>query len=115
MVFCQNPFSVKKAIPDAHKPIADVFFQGYGNYSQFFDNCVAENVMLNLIRAEDAPVLTVHDGFIIHYAYGELGEIEEEMRRSFYGHVKTDINVKLEIGVMLPSSFEGKEWNELTS
>ena len=106
--------TLKQAILDAHKPIADVFFQGHGNHLQFIDSCIAETVMLNFIKAEDAPVLPVHDSFIMHYAYGELGELEEEMRRSFYGHFKKDINVKSEIGVMLPSSFDGKEWNDLT-
>ena len=81
---------------------------------QFIDSCIAETVMLDFMRAEDAPVLPVHDSFIMHYAYGELGELEEEMRRSFHGHFKKDIDVKSEIGVMLPSSFDGKEWNDLT-
>ena len=106
--------TLKQAILDAHKPIADVFFQGHGNHLQFIDSCIAENVMLNFIRAEDAPVLPVHDSFIMHYAYGELGELEEEMRRSFHGHFKKDINVKSEIGVMLPSSLDGEEWSDLT-
>ncbi len=106
--------TLKQAILDAHKPIADVFFQGHGNHLQFIDSCIAENVMLNFIRAEDAPVLPVHDGFIMHYAYGELGELEEEMRRSFHGHFKKDINVKSEIGVLLPSSFHLQERNDLT-
>jgi hypothetical protein len=106
--------TLKQAILDAHKPIADVFFQGHGNHLQFIDSCIAENMMLNFIRAGDAPVLPVHDSFIMHYAYGELGELEEEMRRSFHGHFKKDINVKSEIGVMLPSSFDGKEWSDLT-
>jgi len=106
--------TLKQAILDAHKPIADVFFQGHGNHLQYIDSCIAENVMLNFIKAEDAPVLPVHDSFIMHYAYGELGELEEEMRRSFYGHFKKDINVKSEIGVMLSSSFDGKDSDELT-
>ncbi len=106
--------TLKQAILDAHKPIADAFFQGHGNHLQFIDSCIAETVMLNFIRAEDAPVLPVHDSFIMHYAYGELGELEEAMRRSFHGHFKKDINVKSEIGVMLPSSFAGKERNDLT-
>ena len=50
----------------------------------------------------------------MHYAYGELGELEEDMRRAFYGHFKKDIKVSEEIGVMLPSSFDGKDSNELT-
>ena len=36
------------------------------------------------------------------------------MRRAFHGHFKKDINVKSEIGVLLPSSFDGKGSNELT-
>ena len=55
----------------------------------------------------------MHDSFIMHYAYGELGELEEEMRRSFHGHFKKDINVTSEIGVILPSSFDGKDSDEL--
>jgi hypothetical protein len=36
------------------------------------------------------------------------------MRRVFHGHFKKDINVKSEIGVMLPCSFDGKDGNELS-
>ena len=105
---------LRQAILDAHKPIEDMFFKGLGNELQYIDSCIAENMMLNFIRAEDAPVLPVHDSFIMHYAYGELGELEEEMRRSFHGYFKKDIRVDNEIGVMLPSSFDGKDSDELT-
>ncbi len=40
--------------------------------------------------------------------------LEEEMRRSFHSHFKKDINVKSEIGVILPSSFDGKDSDEIT-
>ena len=50
----------------------------------------------------------------MHYAYGELAELEEEMRRSFQGYFKRDIGVDNEIGVMLSSSFDGKDSDELT-
>ena len=106
--------ALKQAILDAHKPIQDMFFKGHGNYLQYTDSCIAENVMLNFIRVEDAPVLPVHDSFIMHYAYGELGELEEEMRKSFHGHFKKSIAVKEEIGVILPSSFDNKEWDDLS-
>jgi hypothetical protein len=106
--------TLKQAILDAHKPIQDMFFKGHGNYLQYTDSCIAENVMLNFIRVEDAPVLPVHDSFIMHYAYGELGELEEEMRKSFHGHFKKSIAVKEEIGVILPSSFDNKEWDDLS-
>ena len=41
--------------------------------------------MLNFIEREDAPVLPVNDSFIMHYACGDLGELEEEMQRAFCG------------------------------
>ena len=91
-----------------------MFFQERGNYLQFIDSCIAATVMLNFIKLEVAPVLTVHDSFMMHSAYGELGAPEEEMLRSFHSHFKKNINVKSEIGVMLPSYFDGKEWNDLT-
>ena len=107
--------SLKQAILDAHKPIADVFFHGHGNELQYTDSCIAEKVMLQFIKSDDAPVLPVHDSFIMHHAFGEeLGELEEAMRRAFYEHFKMDINIKSDIGFMLPSSFYGKEWNDLT-
>ena len=50
----------------------------------------------------------------MHYAYAELGELGEEMNRSFYGHFKRDINVESKIGVILPPSFDGREGKDLT-
>ena len=50
----------------------------------------------------------------MHYAYGELGELEEEMHRSFHDYFKKDINVESEIGVMLTPFFDDKEWKDLT-
>ena len=51
----------------------------------------------------------------MHHAFGEeLGELEEAMRRAFYEHFKKDIDVESEIGVMLPSSFDGIDSDELT-
>ena len=55
-----------------------------------------------------------NDSFIMHYAYGELGELEEDMRRAFHGHFKKDIKVKEEIGLMLSSSFHGKDWDDFS-
>ena len=70
--------------------------------------------MLSFITREDTPVLPVHDSFIMHYAYGVLSELEEEMRRAFYGQFKKDINVKSEIEIMLPSSFDDRDSDVLT-
>jgi hypothetical protein len=107
------PF-LRQAILGAHKPIQDMFFKGHGNYLQYIDSVMAEDIMLKFVKSEFVPVLPVHDSFIVHYGHGELGELEEDMRRAFHGHFKKDIKVKEEIGVMLPSSFDDREWNDLT-
>ena len=106
--------TLRKAVLEAHTPLADVFFQGHGNHLQFIDSCIAEKVMLQFVRSDDAPVLPVHDSFIMHYAFGDMGELEEAMRRAFHGHFKKDIKVSEDIGVMLPSSFDDKEFEDLT-
>ena len=67
----------------AHKPIADQFFIGIGNKLQYKDSCIAERVMIWFANI-NAPALPVHDSFIMHHAFAELGEIEEVMRRAFY-------------------------------
>ena len=92
-----------------------MFFQGHGNELQYKDSCIAEKVMLQFIKSDDAPVLPVHDSFIMHHAFGEvLGELEEAMRRAFYEAFGRDIKVKSEIGVLLPSSFDGMDVDEMT-
>ena len=48
------------------------------------------------------PVVLVSGSFLMHYAYDELGELVEEMPRSFNGQLKKDIDVKSMIGAMLP-------------
>ena len=82
---------------------------------QYVDSVMAEDIMLKFVKSDFAPVLPVHDSFIMHYAYGELGELEEDIRRAFHGHFKKDIKVKEEIGVMLPSSFDGMDSDELSA
>ena len=105
--------TLRKAVLEAHTPLADVFFQGHGNHLQFIDSCIAEKVMLQFVRSDDEPVLPVHDSFIMHYAFGDMGELEEAMRRAFHDHFKKDIKVSEEIGVMLASSFDDKEFEDL--
>ena len=50
--------TLKQAILDAHKPIADVFFQGHGNQLQFIDSCIAEKVMLQFIKVRRCTSIT---------------------------------------------------------
>ena len=98
--------TLRGAILKAHKPIEDMFFKGFGNHLQYIDSCIAEQVMLQFVEWNH-PILPVHDSFIMHYAFGDMGELEEAMRRAFFNHFKKDIKVKGEIGVMLPSSMDG--------
>ena len=100
--------TLRDAVLRAHRAIEDMFFQGHGNNLQYIDSCVAEQVMLQFSKW-DHPVLPVHDSFIMHYAFGDMGELEEAMRRAFHHHFKRDIKVKREIGVMLAGSFDDKE------
>ena len=86
-----NWAELRDRIIKAHKPIADHFFKGVGNYLQFMDSNIAEGVMLHF-AGMDAPALPVHDSFILHHAYGESGEVEEAMRRAFYEEVGEHIS-----------------------
>ena len=99
---------------DARKPIQDMLFQGHGNYLQHVDSVMAGDIMLKFVKSDFAPVLPVHDSFIMRYTIGENDEFEEDMRRAFHGHFKRDIQKEDKIGVMLPSSFDDKEPNEFT-
>ena len=49
---------------------------------------MAEDVMLKFAKSNSTPVLPIHDSFIMHYAFGESDELEEDMRRAFYGKFK---------------------------
>ena len=107
------PF-LRQAIMDAHKPIQDMFFKGHGNYLQYVDSVMAEDVMLKFAKSDYAPVLPLHDSFIMQHAFGESDELEEDMRRAFYGQFKKDIKIDDKIGVIVPSSTDEKEWGELS-
>ena len=50
----------------------------------------------------------------MQFAFGESDELEEDMRRAFYGQFKKDIKVDDKIGVLLTSSFDEKEWGDLS-
>ena len=101
--------TLRTAVLNSHKAIEDMFFNGHGNHLQFIDSCKAEQVMLQFLKSDDAPVLPVHDSFIMHWAYVDLGEIEEAMRRAFFNKFKKDIKIREEIGVMLPSEWDKED------
>jgi uncharacterized protein YbdZ (MbtH family) len=94
---------LRQAILNAHKPIKDLFFTGLGNKLQFEDSIMAENVMLQFARM-DYPALPIHDSFIMHHAFGNVGskeesELEEAMRRAFHDRFHRDIGISRELVV----------------
>ena len=105
--------TLRDAILKAHRAIEDMIFQAHGNHIQYIDSCIAEQVMLQFNKI-DYPVLPVHDSFIMHHAFGDLGELEEAMRRAFYHHFKKDIKVTVEIGKLMAGSFDGRDSDELS-
>ena len=106
--------TLRQAVLDAHKPLADVFFKGHGNHLQFIDSCIVKKSMLQFIKSDDAPVLLSQYSFIMHHAFANMGELEEAMRRAFHENFKKDISVDDKIGVLLPSSIDEKEWCNLS-
>ena len=74
---------------------------------------MAERLMLYYAK-ENQPVLPVHDSFIMHYAFGEMGELEEQMRKAFYEQFRKDIPIKGEIGQIRRSTFDGRDLNDLS-
>ena len=62
----------------------------------------------------DYPVLPVHDSFIMHHAFGDLGELEEAMHTAFYHHCKNDIKAKRDIDELMTGQFHGRDSDELS-
>ena len=50
----------------------------------------------------------------LHRAFGDVGELEVATCRAFHDHFKKEIKISDEIGVMLSSSSDGKEFEDLT-
>ena len=105
--------TLRETILKVHRAIEDMFCQGHGNHLQYIDSCIAEQVILHFNRM-DYPVLTVHDSFIMHHAFGDSGELEKTMRRAFHHHFKMNIKVTDEIGELMAGSFDGRDSDELS-
>ena len=98
-----NWTKLRDAIAAAHKPIESLFYSGVGTELQFLDSQIAEGVMLHFANLESAPVLPIHDSFIMHHAYGDtLGELEETMRKSYFNITGGEINTTAQIGKVHP-------------
>ena len=55
----------------------------------------------------------MHDSFIVHHAFDGKGELEEAKRGSFHDCVTKDIKVSEDMMVILLSSFDGIEAQDL--
>jgi hypothetical protein len=56
------------AFVEAHKPIEEYFFSGFGTRLQNIDAKMAERVIKQQM-AEDRPILPVHDSFLIEHGW----------------------------------------------
>ena len=84
-------------------PFSDVFSQGHRNHLQHTNCCVAEKVILQLVRPNNVPVLLVHHSLITYHAFGNMGELEEVMGREYRDYFNGDIKVSEDIRVNFPS------------
>ena len=51
----------------------------------------------------------------MHHKFCTLGgELEEAMRRAFYGRFRKNIKIREIIGIMAPSSLDGRTYEDLT-
>lgn len=105
--------ALREGILHAHKAIEHMFFQGYGNHLQYKDSCIAEEVMLHFSKM-DHPVLPIHDSFIMHYAFAELGELQDVMQQAFYNHVGSHVRLSEHIGTFIPSAFDSLDSDDLS-
>lgn len=89
-----NTNTLKDKIINTHPVMADVFATDIGLEAQYYDSCVAEDVMLSLL-ALGVTCLPIHDSFIVtasHYAI-----LEQQMQLSFKKIMGADIQVKAEV------------------
>ena len=85
------PELVEKIL-QVHEPIADVFFKEKETEPMFYDSQIAEKLMLHHAKADEV-VLPIHDSFVMHWAFGDMGELEENMRRCYYEVFGSDIGI----------------------
>jgi hypothetical protein len=110
---------VVNKIMDAHKPIASMFYSNKGNELQFMDSQIAEAIMLEYSK-QDYPVIPVHDSFIMHHGFGSTGELEETMRKAFYGVMGKQIDATEKVKLInaltdeTNESVENIEWGDIS-
>jgi hypothetical protein len=75
---------------EKHEPIQDYLFKEYGNYLQFVDSTIAEDVLLYFAK-KGLPVLPLHDSFRI--AASLFQELREVMHKVIFKSYKQTIQI----------------------
>lgn len=85
---------MKAVILEVHEPISKYFFSGIGSELQRIDSDMAEEVMLHFASyGVPAPVLPVHDSFIMHHGYER--ELSTAMNAAFKKRFKVEAGVDM--------------------
>ena len=62
------------------------------------------------MKSGDALAFLLNDRFIMHYAFGDLNELGEAMRRALHACLKKDIKASEDIVLTLLSSFAERDF-----
>jgi len=83
--------TLKKLLYLHHKEIAHHFGTGIGLQTQYIDSCIAEEVMLNMVRGYNTVVLPIHDSFIVRQSFQDI--LESEMQAAFMKLTNTSAKI----------------------
>ena len=87
---------LRERIIKAHKPIEHLFFKGEGINLQYEDSQIVEDILLQSC-SEKAPVLPIHDSFIVKKINSDA--VEEMMRKAIHERYGEDIPIDQAITV----------------
>ena len=87
---------LRERIIKAHKPIEHLFFKGEGINLQYEDSQIVEDILLQSC-SEKAPVLPIHDSFIVKKINSDA--LEEMMRKAIHERYGEDIPIDQAITV----------------
>lgn len=75
---------IQQLVQKRHSKVAHYFGTGIGLELQYLDSCIAEEVMLNMIRGYNLAVLPIHDSFLVKSSHktalaNEMQEVFERL------------------------------------
>ena len=89
-----NTQALKDKIIQTHPVMADVFATDIGLQAQYLDSCVAEDVMLSLLKL-GITCLPIHDSFIVTVSHYSI--LEKQMYESYQKVMGAPIAIKDEV------------------